>query len=448
MSQISGTRQDNLGNPVTAPGGELVRTYEQALQEFQCYRGDPVATIQTALDQDPGFVMGHVLNGYLNLLGTEPTGLPVAQASHERACAEPANPRERAHLRALAHLIRHEWRAAGRVLEDLAVEYPRDALALQAGHLVDFYTGDSRMLRDRIARALPDWSSGMPGYHAVLGMHAFGLEETGLYARAEAAGRRAVELEPRDAWAWHAVTHCMEMQGRRADGIAWLRSDIDAWSRDNFFAVHNWWHLALFHLDQDEIDTVLGLFDGPIFGARSQIILDLIDASALLWRLHLRGVPLGERWQAVADAWEPQAGAGNYAFNDVHAAMAFVCADRPAAIQRVLEAQSGVAPESGDNADFTREVGAPVTRAILAFGNGDYAETVRLLRPVRNRANRFGGSHAQRDLLDLTLIEAALRDGQPALARALTAERADLKPESPANRELLRRASARQRRAA
>jgi hypothetical protein len=157
---------------------------------------------------------------------------------------------------------------------------------------------------------------------------------------------------------------------------------------------------------------------------------------------------VGERWQTVADAWEPQAGAGNYAFNDVHATMAFVCADRPAAIQRVLEAQSGVAQESGDNADFTREVGALVTRAIIAFGNGDYGETVRLLRPVRNRANRFGGSHAQRDVLDLTLIEAALRDGQQALARALAAERADLKPESPANRELLRRASAQRRRAA
>jgi hypothetical protein len=448
VSQVTATRQDNLGNPVTAASADLVRTYEQALQEFPCYRGDPVATIHGALDRDPAFVMGHALHGYLNLLGTEPAGVPVARSSHESACAVPANPRERAHLRALAHLLRHEWRAAGRVLEDIAVEYPRDALALQAGHLVDFYTGDSRMIRDRIARALPNWSSGMPGYHAVLGMHAFGLEETGLYARAEAAGRRAVELEPRDAWAWHAVTHCMEMQGRRQDGIAWMRSNTDAWSRDNFFAVHNWWHLALFHLDQDEIGTVLGLFDGPIYAARSQMILDLIDASALLWRLHLRGVPVGERWQTVADAWEPQAGAGNYAFNDVHATMAFVCADRPAAIQRVLEAHNGVAQESGDNADFTREVGAPVTRAILAFGNGDYAETVRLLRPVRNRANRFGGSHAQRDVLDLTLIEAALRDGQQALARALAAERADLKPESPANRELLRRASAQRRRAA
>lgn len=433
-------RKDGLGNRMTSTNAQAVALYGKAIHELQCYRNDPVATVQAALASDPSLVMGHVLHGYLHLLGTEPAGFPVATADLEVAEGLPANAREAAHRRALGHLVRNEWRAAGRVLEDITIEHPRDALALQVGHLVDFYTGDSRMLRDRIARALPQWSKDLPGYHAILGMHAFGLEETGLYARAEAAGRRAVELEPKDAWAWHAVAHVLEMQTRRQEGIAWLRQDSDAWSKDNFFAVHNWWHLAICHLDLEEIDEVLALFDGPIYGPRSPLALDLIDASALLWRLHLKGVPLGERWQAVADAWEPHAGAGNYAFNDAHAVMAFVGAGRAGAVQRVLESQARVLDRPGDNADFTREVGAPVTRAILAFGEGDYGETVRLLRPVRNQAHRFGGSHAQRDLLDLTLIEAALRDGQRALAQALTAERIDLKPASPAARTLVRRA--------
>jgi len=443
VTHFTPTARDHLNNPVTAPSRELIERYEQAIAEFQCYRGDPVTTIAEALDQDSGFPMGHVLHGYLNLLGTEPAGFAVARANHEAASALPANARERAHVRALGYLIESEWRAAGRVLEDIAIQYPRDVLALQVGQLTDFFTGEARMLRDRIARALPDWDEGMPGYHAVLGMHAFGLEETGAYERAEVAGRRAVELEPGDAWAWHAVAHCMEMQGRPEDGIAWFRSDVDAWSRDNFFAVHNWWHLALFHLECGEIAAVLDLFDARIYGARSPLILDLLDASALLWRLHLRNVPLGDRWQAVADGWEPHAAAGNYAFNDMHAMMAFVCAGRPAAVQAVLEAQERKAPGCGDNADFTREVGTSVTRGILAFGSGDYAETVRCLRPVRNLSHRFGGSHAQRDLLDLTLLEAAVRDGQRALARALVAERLDRKPHTPANRALLERMDAR-----
>ena len=121
----------------------------------------------------------------------------------------------------------------------------------------------------------------------------------------EAAGREAVALERRDAWAQHAVAHVLEMQGRTTDGIAWMRADIPAWTEDNFFAVHNWWHLALYHLEIGEIEEVLRLFDGPIHGARSRVMIDMIDAAALLWRLHLRGVDVGERWQTVADGFAP-----------------------------------------------------------------------------------------------------------------------------------------------
>jgi hypothetical protein len=367
------------------------------------------------------------MKAYLFLTGTEPAGLPVARASHEAALALSANDRERRHLRAVGLLTEGRWREAGRALEDLSVTYPRDALALQAGHQVDFFTGDSRMLRDRIARALPAWSRGMPGYHAVLGMRAFGLEETGDYARAEAAGRMSVELEPRDTWGQHAVAHVMETQNRRREGIAWMRGNVDGWSRDSFLSVHNWWHVALFHLGLGEIDEVLALFDGPVYGQgkATPVILELIDASALLWRLHLRGVDVGNRWEAVADQWTPFASAGNYAFNDVHAMMAFVGAGRLRAADAVLEAQRAAMEGTGDNVEFTREVGYPVARAIRAFGEGNYAAAVELLRPIRSYSHRYGGSHAQRDLIDLTLIEAAARAGQEQLAAALRAERAD-----------------------
>jgi hypothetical protein len=93
--------------------------------------------------------------------------------------------------------------------------------------------------------------------------------QEGLYARAEAQGQRCVELEPGDAWGQHAVAHVMEMQGRRRDGIAWMRANPQARSDGNFFAVHNWWHVALFHLGLDEMDEGLALYDGPIDGARS-----------------------------------------------------------------------------------------------------------------------------------------------------------------------------------
>ena len=416
--------KNSVGYDLSGANGQGLDALEQGLHELRCYIGDPVASVERALAASPELVMGHVLKAYLHLLGTEPAGLPVARAAHEAALALPANDRERRHLQAIGLLTDGRWREAGRALEDLSVEYPRDGLALQAGHSIDFFTGDSRMLRDRIARALPSWSRDMTGYHAVLGMYAFGLEETADYARAEAAGRQSVELEPRDTWGQHAVAHVMEMQDRRREGIAWMRGNVDGWSRDSFLSVHNWWHLALFHLGLGEVDEVLSHYDGPIYGKHSPIILEMIDASAMLWRLRLRGVDVGNRWEAVADQWTPVATAGNYAFNDVHAMMAFVGAGRSRSAEAVLEAQRAAMGGTGDNVDFTREVGYPAARAIKAFGDGNYGETVALLRPIRSYSHRYGGSHAQRDLIDLTLIEAAARAGQEKLAAALRAERA------------------------
>jgi hypothetical protein len=98
--------------------------------------------------------------------------------------------------------------------------YPRDLVGLQAGHLMDFYRANARDMRDRLARALPRWSASVPGYGVVLGMYAFGLEETGDYARAEALGRQAVALEPLDCWAHHAVAHVMVIDWTLAEAAA------------------------------------------------------------------------------------------------------------------------------------------------------------------------------------------------------------------------------------
>ena len=146
---------------------------------------------------------------------------------------------------------------------------------------------------------MPAWSPGMAGYHATLSMHAFGLEEMGDYARAERLGREAIGIEPRDGWAQHAVAHVMEMQSRQRDGIAWMRDNAEAWTGDSFFQVHNWWHLALFHYELGETDAALKLFDDQIYGTHSTLALNMLDASALLWRLHLQGVDVGDRWAAA-----------------------------------------------------------------------------------------------------------------------------------------------------
>ena len=418
------TVKDPHGHALSGADGRAVESYELALEQLRCYVGDPLAPAQAAAAQAPGMTMAHVLVAYLMLSGTEPGALGEARAAQARATALPADEREALHVAAIDRWCEGRWHQAGRILEDLSVRFPRDLLALQMGHLIDFFTGRSRMLRDRIARAESHWHDGMPGRHAVLSMLAFGLEETADYARAEKTGRRAVELEPRDAWGWHAVAHVMEMQNRRAAGIAWLAPNTAHWSDGSFFAIHNWWHLALFHLGLDHVDEVMSLLDQRVLGTASPLVLDMIDASALLWRLQLRGVPVGERWSALAERWGAVSNDSSYAFNDLHAMIAFVGADRMGDAARLLAAQRQALARDDDNRIFLREVGLPATEAIHDFALGRFAEAAERLRQVRPVTQQFGGSHAQRDLIDLTLIEAATRAGDRPLADALKRERA------------------------
>ncbi len=430
--------KDQLGLPLSGADGEAAAAYAAAQHQFSCYIGDPMTTIDGAIARRPDFVMAHAMRAYMLLLGAEPAGFAPARESYAAARQAAADTRERGHLDAVRHLLDGNLAQAARTLEDIAIAHPTDLLALQAGQLADFLLGDSRMLRDRIARALPSWRAGMPGYHAVLGMHAFGLEEMGHYERAEASGRKALELEPRDGWAKHAVAHVIEMQCRPADGIRFMNENRADWAEDSFFSVHNWWHLALYHLELGEIDTVLAFYDDParIKGGRSPVVFDMVDASAMLWRLMLRGVDVGARWQPIAEQWEPLARSGLFAFNDAHAVMAFAGAGRHDLVDAVLAAQEDAMRGAGDNARITAEVGRPVTLGLAAFATGDHAAALDLLRPVRHIANRFGGSHAQRDVIDLTMIAAATAAGDRATAAALVAERADLRPASPLTRLL------------
>jgi hypothetical protein len=255
-------------------------------------------------------------------------------------------------------------------------------------------------------------------------------------------GRRAIDLEPLDCWAHHAVAHVMEMQGRAEDGIGWMVAREPYWSGDtNFFKVHNFWHRALCHLDLGQMDQVWALYDGPIRGTKSAVALDLVDASALLWRVWMAGHDAGGRWNELAEAWDAHADGVLYPFNDVHAVMAYLGAERHDAIERLRAAQASASSRSTDTARWTTTIAQPLVDGFTAFARGDYRASVEALHPVRFVANQFGGSHAQRDVIDWTLTEAAIRSGRRDVALALTHERLALKPHSPVNREFVKRAS-------
>ncbi|MEQ9639290.1 MAG: tetratricopeptide repeat protein [Alphaproteobacteria bacterium] len=434
---------DYRGVPLSSSNQDSIDGFEQALALFQGYAGDPVAAIDAVLERDPGFVMGHLLRAGMMLSSSERAAVPEIRRSFEAAEAQAHNatPRERGHMAAIEAWLDGQFHRSIELYGKVLLEEPHDAVALQVAHLCNFLTGQSWLLRDQVARALPFWSQGMPGYGFLHGMLAFGLEEMGDYAAAETAGETALALNPADAWAAHAVAHVMEMQGRLDEGIDFLNRSSQDWAEDNFFAYHNFWHKSLYHLDRGDTDAVLDLYDTRIHPGPSEVAMELVDAAALLWRMHLRGHPVGERWNDVAESFVGLIEDRYYPFNDLHATMAFVATERWAEADAVLANVTATAKGNDASAMMAAEVGLPAVRAFHAFGRGDYATTVAELLPIRPYAGKFGGSHAQRDVLSLTLIEAALRDGQTSLARGLAAERTTVKPGNPFNWALTARAA-------
>lgn len=451
--------KDQHGNAVSTSSKKALALYDQAIDELALYTANPLETAERAVKADPKFLLGHVLKGYLRLLSTElGDAIEARNIGREIDALLPgAKPdeREALHVKALKLWVAGDMIGAGGVLGALSIRWPRDLLALLVGHQIDFLTGNAANLRDRIARALPQWSKADKHFGNIMGMYAFGLEEAGQWQRGEETGRLAVEREPKDVWGIHAVAHGLEMQGRIKDGIKFMEERRKDWIADNFLNVHNCWHLALYNLDAERPEKSLELYDKIIFNEKSNnVAMELLDAAAMLWRLHLNGVDVGTRWQPLTEIWRGKANDAFYAFNDMHAAMCFAATGDLEGLQASLKAQEqllAAEEEDGDritNVMMTREVGLPVCRALFAFACQDYHAAADHLMPIRYRAHLFGGSHAQRDVINRTLLEAALRAGDADLSAALISERLEQRPSSPYNWRRLAALKTQQNRAA
>ncbi len=427
--------QDQRGISYTAASQNAVNKFDATINEYVHFSTETGERLKHTLASDPEFAMAHVLRGaFMQLFCvpalTEKARQSLAKAREVGAGAE-LDARERHHIEALDAWITGDLESALTHWESILLEHPLDMLAVKLSQFIHFYLGDSRRLRDSIARVLPAWQADIPGHANVLGMYAFGLEESGDYAAAERIGRRAVELDPGDAWAVHAVAHVMEMQDRRRDGIAWLRELEAHWDRVNNFRFHLWWHLALFHLELAEYDQVLALYDTAFRAEPTEEYLDICNATSILWRLEERGVNVAGRWKELAEISANRIDGHALIFPDMHFMMAVAAVGDTDSTEGMLRSLAQAAGEAGvTEAGVIEAVGLELARAIAAWYAGDYESVVDRLLPIRYSFQAIGGSHAQRDLFHQILIAAALRAPRPALARALLAERAHLKPDN------------------
>ena len=433
MSSPSGVL-DAGGNGTTGTADGVAR-YDRALDLLLRYHPDLLVAVEELATHDAGMPMTQALVAYLSLMTTDIPDLAAARECAATLDALARNERESAHAAAIGAWLDGRWHAAAGMLDELLVLWPTDILALLMGHLLDFFTGDARNLRDRVGRSLRSFDADDPRAAFALGMQAFGLEESGDYTRAEAAGLAALERHPDDVWALHAVVHTYEMRGMVDTGIAFMRGRQGDWGTGNLFTVHNWWHLALYLCEAGRYDDALGIYDAEIHHDGSGgVTLEMLDASALLWRLTLDGVDSGDRYAALARAWESQLFDDPwYVFNDLHGVVALCGAgrldDARAVVDR-LDRYAAGSSDAGTGRAMAAEVGAPAARAIVAFTEARDDDVVDGLLPIRARFHHFGGSHAQRDLLERTLTEAAIRAGRLDLARALLDERLSLRDTS------------------
>ncbi|MCL2914252.1 tetratricopeptide repeat protein [Shewanella corallii] len=388
---------DIRGLALTGMDVDGVSKYDAMIQALFDYRPNIASYLQPLIDGYPESVMPGVILGYgmasEGRFSTLPRVAIIAADLCERY--DTVTRREQMHIDAVSSLAKGNLKQAIEIWDSLLALWPLDLVAFRQMSLNLFWLGQRRRLADLCARLMPAWGKDTPQYGFFIGPLGFALEEIGQYARAEEYAREAVELNPSDMWAVHAVAHVLEMQGRNREGITWLQPKSKQFHQHNAFVGHLWWHLALFHLESGDIDQVLSLFDDQIYPQHSDFYLDIQNAASLLTRLNFLGVNTETQWAQMADAVIKAHGDYLYGFTELHSA--------------IVLARNGEFGRLGQlNDDLEQRLSpstskpwltAQLTRAITEFHSGQSSNAAKRMAPLRYDQLALGGSHAQQDLL-------------------------------------------------
>jgi tetratricopeptide (TPR) repeat protein len=406
---------DHFGYPLTLSRPEALAPWAATIAAFLAHGEKTPDHLSETLRLAPDFALGHAAHGLFCMLLGRRELVEVARADWQSAIREAqgsgVTSRERAVIDALRDWIDGSPRMAADRLDQALAAHPADALLMKLVHGIRFVLGDSSGMRRSIETVLPSYGADHPALGYALGCHAFALEETGDYTRAEREGRRAVSLAADDAWGLHAVAHVFDMTGRAAEGREWLETNTDAFGHCNNFRYHVWWHLALMYLDKGEVDRVLELYDNDIRAERTDDYRDISNAASLLVRLEIEGVNVGGRWAELAHLSETRVDDRCNVFADLHYLMALEAGDRRHAADRMLASVAAHAQEDTDMGRIAGTAGQPAALGLDAYYRGNYFSAFHHLKAARPHIVTIGGSHAQRDVFERLTIDAALRAG-------------------------------------
>lgn len=418
---------DLLGNEIHVADAASVAAVDDFVGGFIACEAR-VVNILGAAERDDSVIV-QACAAALHLFAESPAGPVNARPHLARATASPlpASERERRFARAVQAWCEDDIGIAIALLDEQLRAHPRDLASLKLAQYFCFNLGDAPAML-RLALGSQGAAADVPYLH---GMTAFGYEQCHQMRRAEAAARRAISMQPKEPWAHHALAHVMLTEGRIAEGRAFMHDASALWvGLNSFMETHNWWHLALFALEQGDDAAALALYDDHVWGVCKDYSQDQIGAVSLLARLELAGVDVGDRWQDVADCLALRTHDQVQPFLDVQYLYGLARAGRAEA-DELLRAVEDFAPRAPAlTRDAWQRVAVPACRGLLAHARGEFDRAAESLGEALPRLEAIGGSHAQRDLFGQIQFDALLRSGQVERAHALLRPRAEASHES------------------
>jgi tetratricopeptide (TPR) repeat protein len=401
--------RDRHGLTLTTRSTSAVEHYIGGLDQQLSLNAGGVEGLTAAVQADPEFALGHADLAFAQWYRQD---IPSAKATVDaaRALAAGTTPREQRHIEIVYAFINGEASRALPLIHEHLAEYPRDALLVHIGSMIVASSGLVTRRKDAydfLTSLAPAWGDDW----WFMGAYAFANHELDRLDDARRFAERSLEQRPRNAGASHPLSHVFFESNNHADGAGFLRQWIAEYDRTAPFFCHLSWHLALFELAQGNLPRVLELYDATISPSAGQHRTTLVDSASLLWRYQIYGCEpkVDLPWADICSYATKAAPKPGMAFLDAHAALAFAAMGDHDAMATLI---AGLEALAAAGRPLFAEVLVPLAKGIDAFGQGAYEDAIRWLEPLDGQLVRVGGSHAQWEVFEDTLLQAYLRTGR------------------------------------
>lgn len=402
--------KDRFGMALSTESTAAAEEWQQGVDTLLSQNHGPELQFIRAIELDEGFAMAHCCLAFWYQQRARPEEAKRA-SKRALALAPGVSRRERQQIEAVDLWINGKGRNSIQLIKEHLAEFHRDGLLMRLAHRLymlgcsgagspNFPPEYLALLRQVAPYCMDDW--------AFLAEYAFAHHETGQLDEAMRLAQLSLDMNQTNAVACHSMTHVFFEQGDASSGEDFLGSWLQGFDSPATSYVHLSWHLALFELAQGKYQETLDRYEDfirPSVVAKSLSTLN--DSASLMWRLQMyAGAAPNKPWQEVCDIAAPAATRAGVAFRDAHAALAFAGGGDHERMEEMIN-RLKTAAEGGDS--FTRDVVLPLVQGIYAFSQARYAESVRLMEPVFPQMVRIGGSHAQREVFEDTMLEAYIR---------------------------------------